>query len=283
MGMCGADPVTIVDGMENLSPMDDDERATLERMGLGQHVRLACMCRVSGAVCVSLEAMVSSELAAPREPIVVDELVAQVVIIGNGIAGVMAADTIRRHHPDCAIHLIGREKRPLSTRMAISRLIDGRSAMSGLYLQPDVWYEERQITSWLSTQVTQIDKTERQVILATGEALPFDRMILACGRSSFVSATTLKVVGVDVTSIGRVCADAGEGELVLEDPKNQRSRKRVIADGKIVGAILLGCAKEATAVTAAIKQAWDVTDILPALLVGRWEVLGQRMAQPTAV
>lgn len=38
-----------------------------------------------------------------------------------------------------------------------------------------------------------------------------------------------------------------------------------------------------TAVTAAIKQAWDVTDILSALLAGRWEVLGQRMVQPTAV
>ena len=38
-----------------------------------------------------------------------------------------------------------------------------------------------------------------------------------------------------------------------------------------------------TAVTAAIKQAWDVTDILPALLAGRWEVLGQRVVQPTAV
>ncbi len=484
MGMCGADPVTIVDGMENLSPMGDDERATLERMGLGQNVRLACMCRVKGAVCVSLEANASSEPAAPREPVVIDESVAQVVIIGNGIAGVTAADTIRRHHPDCAIHLIGREKHPLYNRMAISRLIYGRSAMSGLYLQPDAWYEERQITSWLNTQVTQIDKTERQVILATGEALPFDRLILACGSSSFVPtlpgfglpgtfvlreadeameirtfsqanrcrraviagggllgleagyalhnlglhvtilergpwllrrqldkcsgrllqkhleqlgmqvlleaeteklhgdgrlkkvslkdgssmrcdiflmaagirpnselaaasglavnrgivvdermqtsapgiyavgdvceydgdvpglwavateqarvaavnaiggratykqvvpATTLKVVGVDVTSIGRVCADAGEGELVLEDPKNQRYRKLVIADGKIVGAILLGYAKEATAVTAAIKQAWDVTDILPALLAGRWEVLGQRMAQPTAV
>ena len=34
MGICGADPVAIKDGMDCLSPISDDERATLERLGL---------------------------------------------------------------------------------------------------------------------------------------------------------------------------------------------------------------------------------------------------------
>ncbi len=484
MGMCGADPVTILEGMENLSPMGADERSTLQRMGLGENTRLACMCRVKGAVCVSLGGSQAEAPAAPAEPIVTDKSVTQVVIIGNGIAGVTAADTIRRHHPDCAIHLIGREKHPLYNRMAISRLIYGRSAMNGLYLQPEAWYEERQITNWLNTQVTHIDKDGRQVVLATGETLPYDRLILACGSASFVPnmpgfgmpgtfvlreadeameirtyaqehrcrraviagggllgleaayalhklglhvtilergpwllrrqldqrsghilqkhleqmglhillraeterlcgqerlqkvmlrdssfmradiflmaagirpntelaeltglavnrgivvtdkmqtsepdifavgdacefagavpglwavateqarvaainaiggtmcyrpvvpATTLKVVGVDVTSIGQVNARPGEGEVVLEDTDRQGYRKLVIADGKIVGAILLGHPKEATAVTSAIKQAWDITDILPSLLAGEWDVLHRKLASPPPV
>ncbi|MCB8982535.1 MAG: FAD-dependent oxidoreductase [Ardenticatenaceae bacterium] len=481
MGMCGADPITVVEGMENLSPMGDEERCTLERLGLSKNARLACMCRVKGDVCVSLDAAQSDEPLAAAEPIVHDPEVQQVVIIGNGIAGVTAADTIRRHHPDCAIHLIGREKHPLYNRMAISRLIYGRSAMSGLYLQPDTWYEERAITNWLNTQVTQVDKDGRAVALATGETLPYDRLILACGSSSFVPdlpgfgmpgtfvlreadeameirafhqehrcrraviagggllgleagyalhklglhvtilergpwllrrqlderggyllqkhleklgmqillsaetdrlcgetrlqrvmlkdgsfmradiflmaagirpntelaeslglavkrgvlvsdqmqtsetgiyavgdvcefdgevpglwavateqarvaainaiggaaaykpvvpATTLKVVGVDVTSIGQVNAGPGEGEIVLEDSATQRYRKLVIANGRIVGAILLGYAKESTAVTAAIKQGWDVTAIMPALLTGDWDVLRELQAKP---
>lgn len=77
--------------------------------------------------------------------------VKHVVVIGNGIAGVTAADHIRRRHPDCEIHLIGREKRALYNRMAIARLIYGRSAMQGLYLMPDSWYDERAITCWINT------------------------------------------------------------------------------------------------------------------------------------
>ena len=34
MGICGADPVAIKDGMENLSAISDDERSTLDRLGL---------------------------------------------------------------------------------------------------------------------------------------------------------------------------------------------------------------------------------------------------------
>jgi len=98
-----------------------------------------------------------------------------------------------------------------------------------------------------------------------------------------VPATTLKVVGVDVTSIGQVNARPGEGEVVLEDTDRQGYRKLVIADGKIVGAILLGHPKEATAVTSAIKQAWDITDILPSLLAGEWDVLHRKLASPPPV
>ncbi|MCB9446428.1 MAG: 2Fe-2S iron-sulfur cluster binding domain-containing protein, partial [Ardenticatenaceae bacterium] len=141
MGICGADLVTVLEGMENLSPMSEDERCTLERMGMGKNTRLACMCRVKGDVCVSLGGSQGDGTLAGQSPIVYDESVEQVVIIGNGIAGVTAADTIRRHHPDCAIHLIGREKHPLYNRMGIGRLIYGRSAMSGLYLKPETWYE----------------------------------------------------------------------------------------------------------------------------------------------
>jgi NAD(P)H-nitrite reductase large subunit len=96
---------------------------------------------------------------------------------------------------------------------------------------------------------------------------------------SLVPATTLKVVGVDVTSIGRFRAAPGEGEIVLEDEDNGRYRKLVIANGKIVGAILLGHAKEATAVTTAIKQAWDVSDLMPALLMGQWGELRHRFTK----
>jgi hypothetical protein len=42
-----------------------------------------------------------------------DRSIVSVVVIGNGIAGVTAADFIRRGHPDCEIHIVGRESHVL--------------------------------------------------------------------------------------------------------------------------------------------------------------------------
>jgi nitrite reductase (NADH) large subunit len=89
-----------------------------------------------------------------------------------------------------------------------------------------------------------------------------------------VPVTTLKVVGIDITSIGRFEPRA-EDEIViaLEDISEHRYRKLVIAGDKIVGAILLGYPSYANAVSAAIKNGVDVGDRLNDLRAGRWEVL----------
>ena len=49
MGICGADPVAIKDGMECLSGISDDEKATLERLGLAPNTRMACCARIMAA------------------------------------------------------------------------------------------------------------------------------------------------------------------------------------------------------------------------------------------
>jgi nitrite reductase (NADH) large subunit len=72
--------------------------------------------------------------------------------------------------------------------MGISRLIYGRSAMQGLYLVPDNWYDDHRITCWLNTRARAIDLDRREVTLGTGQQLGFDRLILAMGSSSSVPA-----------------------------------------------------------------------------------------------
>lgn len=56
-GVCGTDPVLIRSGAEGLVPPSDDERATLERMGIGEAYRLACSAKLAaGPVVVELGA-----------------------------------------------------------------------------------------------------------------------------------------------------------------------------------------------------------------------------------
>ncbi|WP_405162746.1 FAD-dependent oxidoreductase [Nocardia sp. NBC_01499] len=183
MGVCGADPVAVLDGMACLSPPGQDERNTLRRLGFADNTRMACCARIGkGAVEVSLTPE-PGNTHRPR-PRRFDRSIVSVAVIGNGIAGVTAADFLRRNHPDCEIHLVGRESHPLYNRMGISRLVYGRSAMQGLHLLPEQWYDDHQITTWLNTLATSIDLAGRRVFLGTGEALPYDRLILAMGASS---------------------------------------------------------------------------------------------------
>lgn len=227
MGVCGADPVCVLDGHEHLSPVGAAERATLERLGLAEGTRMACCARVSGPVELTLDthrgAHAESEAAG-------DPTIERVVIVGNGIAGVTAAEHVRRLHGSCEIHLIGRERHNLYNRMAITRLIYGRSGMQGLYLLPDAWYDENRITTWLNTHAVSLDATARHVELATGETLEYDRLILTAGSSNFVPE--IGGWGADGTFVLRTAEDAMEIRAFLQ---RHRARSVVVAGGGLLG------------------------------------------------
>jgi hypothetical protein len=66
------------------------------------------------------------------------------------------------------------------------------------------------------------------------------------GCSWLVPVTTLKVAGIDLTSIGQFEArDPHEEEIVDEDTAAQRYRKLVLREGRARGAILLGARRHA--------------------------------------
>ncbi len=232
MGLCGgADPVCIHEGLENLSKLGSEERTTLERLGLAPNTRMACMARVQGNVKIALKA---EQPDIYRSSIVAgfkyDKAVERVVIVGNGIAGVTAADHVRRRHPKCEIHLIGRERHHLYNRMGITRLIYGRSAMQGLYLLPDKWYDDFNITCWLNTHVTKVDAQSRHVTLGTGETLNYDRLILTTGSDSFVPP----IAGYGLTG-SFVLRTAEDAMAIRAYVQAGHCRRAVVAGGGLLG------------------------------------------------
>ena len=222
MGICGADPVAIKDGMDCLSGISDDEKATLERLGLAPNTRMACCARVEGPVTVSLKPDKAQALSLSKvQGFSYDKSVANVVVLGNGIAGVTAVDHIRRRHPVTQIDLIAEEPHHLYNRMGIARLVYGKSAMQGLYLNPDSWYGERNIETWLNTRALQIDRANRVIHLGTGEKLPYDRLILAMGSRAFVPP----IEGFGLAGSG-VLRKADDAIRVRPSPSDTRPRRR---------------------------------------------------------
>jgi NAD(P)H-nitrite reductase large subunit len=217
--------------MENLSAMTDDERSTLARLGLAENTRMACCARVEGPVTMSLE---PERPSAPQVSRIAsfdfDRSVERVVVLGNGIAGVTAAEHVRRRHPLAQIDLVAEEPHPLYNRMGIGRLIYGRSAMGGLHLNPDAWYEERSITAWLNTHARGINRAAGHVRLGTGEKLPFDRLIIATGASSFVPE--IEGFGGPGTFVLRTADDA---LAIRAFAQRHGARRAIVAGGGLLG------------------------------------------------
>lgn len=85
-----------------------------------------------------------------------------------------------------------------------------------------------------------------------------------------IPSNTLKVVGLDLTSIGAVRSaheppEPGFEEIRARSPDGKIYKKFVVKDGKMIGAILLGTKKEAVKVSKIIKEGESVESIKPML------------------
>ena len=230
MGVCGADPITVLDGADALAPMTSAEKATIERLGLGSRTRLACCARVAGAVEISLDTSLGDGEAGGGPTFHVTQGIERVVIIGNGIAGVTAADHVRRHHTGCSIDMIARERYHLYNRMAITKLIYGHTGLRGLYLMPEDWYDDRNITVRLTTTVDAVDIERRLVHVATGEMIPYDRLILTAGSSGAAPP----IPGFEKQGVF-VLRTADDAMAIREDLQAHRARSAVVLGGGLLG------------------------------------------------
>ena len=103
------------------------------------------------------------------------------VILGAGPAGVIAAETIRKHAPADTITLVGDEPEPPYSRMAIPYLLIGNVDESGTYLRKSVDHFDRLKITQVRAKVVAVDSAERTVTLDNGETLSFDKLLIATG------------------------------------------------------------------------------------------------------
>ena len=103
------------------------------------------------------------------------------VILGAGPAGVIAAETIRKHAPQDTITLVGDEAEPPYSRMAIPYLLMGNIDEAGTYLRKTPSHFADLKINQLFAQAVSVDITIKKVALSTGENLSYDRLLIATG------------------------------------------------------------------------------------------------------
>ena len=103
------------------------------------------------------------------------------VVIGNGPAGVVAAEALRRADPGAEIVLVGDEDAPPYSRMAIPYLLTGSIGEEGTYLRKDAGHYDSQKIRLIVARAEKIDAKARSVKLSNGEKLAYDRLLIATG------------------------------------------------------------------------------------------------------
>jgi NADPH-dependent 2,4-dienoyl-CoA reductase/sulfur reductase-like enzyme/nitrite reductase/ring-hydroxylating ferredoxin subunit len=106
----------------------------------------------------------------------------KIVIVGGGAAGFAAAEMLRRQDYRSGIVMLSNEAAPPVDRPNLSKdYLAGSAPEDWLPLRPDSFYVEANIDLRLNTDVASIDTKAKNVIVAGGEAIPYDRLLLATG------------------------------------------------------------------------------------------------------
>ena len=104
------------------------------------------------------------------------------VILGNGPAGVIAAETLRKCSPDDEIIVIGCEDAPPYSRMAIPYLLMGNIEESGTYLRKDPDYFEKIKIQQVLGKVISLDlKAKKLTLDGKGSQINYDKLLIATG------------------------------------------------------------------------------------------------------
>ena len=103
------------------------------------------------------------------------------VIIGDGIAGATAAETLRANDADASVTIVTNEGEPLYNRVQIKDFAKGMKEEAKCRIHDAKWYESRNIDLHLFTAVTLVDDKHNTVICEDGRRVEYDKLLVATG------------------------------------------------------------------------------------------------------
>ncbi|WP_238421615.1 FAD-dependent oxidoreductase [Gordonia sp. 'Campus'] len=143
---------------------------------------------------------------------------ASVVIVGTGVAGITAAESLRTNGFDGAIIVFGEEPHLPYRRTALSKgIVDGDLSDAGITLRPPAYWTDRGIDIVTSTRVVDVDPRARRVRLADESDVAYDALVLATGgRARRLPGATSALTSLrSRADVDRIRAALDEGPVVI--------------------------------------------------------------------
>ncbi|MEM9369981.1 MAG: FAD-dependent oxidoreductase [Pseudomonadota bacterium] len=146
----------------------------------------------------------------------------RIVSVGAGQAAASLAVKLRTEGHNGPITIIGAEPAPPYQRPPLSKkYLLGEMDLERLYLRPETWYAENDVSLRLSTRVAEIDRQSGVVILEGGEKVPYDKLALTTGSvpRRLPSSTGGDLAGVytvrDLSNVDGMAHEFVDGRRVL--------------------------------------------------------------------
>lgn len=139
------------------------------------------------------------------------------LILGNGIAGITAAETLRAEHPEADITLLTDEPYRAYYRPALKDYLAGHVQEALLWARPASSYQDLRLHVVMG-HVTTIVPEQHLVVLHTGQRIPYSRLLLATGAP----ATHLTCPGAHLSGVLPLHTLADYQELLHRLPSVKR-------------------------------------------------------------
>jgi NADPH-dependent 2,4-dienoyl-CoA reductase/sulfur reductase-like enzyme len=159
------------------------------------------------------------------------------VIVGNGIAGITAAETLRQEQPSAEITIIAETPTPACYRPALKDYLVERVSEETLFARRPGFYADKGM-HFQRGGVVNIAINQHKVLLRSGQSINYDRLLLAAGArarrltcpgSDLAGALTLRAftdyqAARRFMEIARRVVVCGAGPLALETVDKLRQR-----------------------------------------------------------
>lgn len=151
------------------------------------------------------------------------------LILGNGPAGVVAVETLRKAAPRDEIVMVGSENEPSYSRMAIPYLLEGNIDESGTWLRKTPDHFDKLNVRQLRGRAVAVETNERRVLFADGHFETYDRLLVATGSHP----VRPPIPGVDLPEV-QTCWTLDDARAIA---RHARPGARVLQ----LGAGFIGC------------------------------------------
>ena len=150
------------------------------------------------------------------------------LIVGGGVAGVTAAETIRENDSQSSVAIISDENEPLYSRIQLPHYLRSEFGLGGVYLRKWENYQQKNIQIFASKTASALDTKSRILTLDDGQKLIFSKLLIASGSK----LNTLSLLGSNLKGVHylRTITDANS---ILESMKEAKTA--VVVGGGFIG------------------------------------------------